>query len=64
MKYSKRKNQSRIELLNDNTVYSSEESDPEISETGRNEWAWDPNQIKKIQMDELTKSRVYRKITC
>lgn len=42
IKYSKKKNKARLELLNDNSVYSSEESDPEISESGKNEWAWDP----------------------
>lgn len=39
--YSLRKNKNRIELLTDISIYSSEESDPEVSETGHNEWAWD-----------------------
>lgn len=45
-------------------VYSSEESDPEESYAGCNTWAWDAKELRRIQIDEYTKKRRYRKITC
>lgn len=43
-KYSKKKNKKKLEMLEAmDDIYSSEESDPETSMAGRQDWAWDPN---------------------
>ena len=44
--------------------YSSDESDFEQSDIGKQKWAWDEAELKKIQIDDITIQRSYRKVTC
>jgi len=44
--------------------YSSDESDCETSDIGKQKWAWEESELKKIQIDDITIQRNYRKITC
>jgi len=45
------------------TVYSSSESD-EDEWSGNQDWAWDPKQLEKIQLDDITIKRHYIKLSC